>query len=632
MNRTRDQDAAMAKKPTPKKSSKPARAAGPAKPGEGAAQPRPLWIRLVRWGAVLSIWGVVLIGGIVAWHAFGLPDLEALETPERRPSVTLLAADNSVLATYGDLHGGSIRFNEAPPFLIQAIVATEDRRFFDHGGVDFIGIARAAFTNLLAGGVRQGGSTLTQQLAKNLFLTPERSLSRKIRELILAFWLEARFSKQQIFTIYLNRVYLGSGAYGVEAAAQRYFGKTTRRLSLREASVIAGLLKAPTRYSPLRDPKAAVERGDQVLANMVAAGFLSSKDAASAKRRRLSPAGQRTGSGTRYFADWLLERAAGFVGRTDRDLVIQTTLSPPLQRLAERRVEQTLAGPAAARNAKQAALLSLAPDGAVRAMVGGRRYQSSQFNRATQALRQPGSAFKLFVYLAALESGMTTDDTVLDAPVTVAGWRPRNYTGRYRGRMTLSDALAASVNTAAVRVSEQAGRRKVVDLAERLGVTSRLKAHPSIALGASEASLLELTAAYAVIANRGLAAWPYGITEIRDGGGKLLYRRSGDGAGRLLEPATVAAMQSMLQGVIDQGTGKAARLSRPAAGKTGTSQDFRDAWFIGFTNELVTGVWLGNDDSSPMKKVTGGSLPAVLWRQFMTDALKGAPVRALAAD
>ena len=312
--------------------------------------------------------------------------------------------------------------------------------------------------------------------------------------------------------------------------------------------------------------------------------------------------------------------------------MIRTTLSPNLQRLAEQHVDRMLAGPAAARDARQAALLSLAPDGAVRAMVGGRNYQVSQFNRATQAQRQPGSAFKLFVYLAALEAGMTPGDTVLDAPVTVAGWRPRNYDGRYRGRMTLSDALAGSVNTAAVRVSENAGRRKVVDLAERLGVTSRLKAHPSIALGASEASLLELTSAYAVIANRGLAAWPYGITEIRDSGGKLLYRRSGDGAGRLLDPATVTAMQTMLQGVIDRGTGKAARLSRPAAGKTGTSQDFRDAWFIGFTNELVTGVWLGNDDSSPMKKVTGGSLPAMLWRQFMTDALKGVPARELAAD
>jgi penicillin-binding protein 1A len=621
----------MAKKPPPKKSAKPSPKPAPEKSqaDEAIAPTRPLWMRLVRWGTVLFIWGVVAVGVIVAWHAYGLPDLEALETPERKPSVTLLAADKSVLATYGDLHGGAIRFNEAPPFLIQAIVATEDRRFFDHGGVDFFGIARAVVTNLLAGGVRQGGSTLTQQLAKNLFLTPERSYSRKIRELILAFWLEARFSKEQLFTIYLNRVYLGAGTYGVEAAARRYFGKSTRRLNLREASVIAGLLKAPSRYSPLRDSKAAVKRGDQVLANMVAAGFLSQQDADAAKRTRLRTIGRRSGSGARYFADWLLERAAGFVGRTERDLVIATTLSPRLQRFAERRVEQVLAGPGARRKVGQAALLSLAPDGAVRAMVGGRQYQASQFNRATQAQRQPGSAFKLFVYLAALEAGRTPDDIVLDAPVTVAGWQPRNYDGRYRGRLTLGDALAGSVNTAAVRISEKAGRRKVVALAERLGITSRLKAHPSIALGASEVSLLEMTAAYAVIANHGLAAWPYGIIEIRDGDGKLLYRRSAGSAGRLIEPKTVARMQLMLKGVIDHGTGKAAKLARPAAGKTGTSQDFRDAWFIGFTNELVTGVWLGNDNSSPTKRVTGGSLPAILWRRYMTDALKGAPPRSL---
>ncbi len=615
---------------------KPSSSPADRKAGKRAARPdesrpaRPLWLRLARWTALAAVWGLLVVAGVLGWHAFGLPDLDTLETPERRPSVTLLASDNSVLATFGDLHGGAIRFEDAPPFLVQAIVATEDRRFFEHGGVDFIGIARAAVANVLAGRVRQGGSTLTQQLAKNLFLTPERSFSRKIRELLLAFWLEARFTKKQLFTIYLNRVYLGSGTYGVEAAAQRYFGKSVRRLNLREASVIAGLLKAPSRYSPLRDPGAAVERGDQVLANMVAAGFLTDRDAQSARRTRLRTAGVSTGAGIRYFADWLLERASGFVGRTDRDLVIRTTLSPRLQRIAENRVEQTVSGPGARRGAGQAALLSLAPDGAVRAMVGGRQYRASQFNRVTQALRQPGSAFKLFVYLAALEAGIEPGDRILDAPVRVAGWQPRNYDGRHRGSMTLEDAFADSVNTAAVRVSEKIGRRKVVALAQRLGITSRLKAHPSIALGSSEASLLEMTAAYAVIANRGLAAWPYGIVDIRDGDGRVLYSRSREAPGRLLEAGTVRRIVPMLAAVVERGTGKAANPGRPAAGKTGTSQDFRDAWFIGFTPELVTGVWLGNDDSSPMKNVTGGSLPAMLWRDFTTDALKGAPERPIA--
>jgi penicillin-binding protein 1A len=536
-----------------------------------------------------------------------------------------------VLATYGDLHAGAVKFDDVPPYLIQAIVATEDRRFFDHSGIDVIGIVRAAFANLWAGAIRQGGSTLTQQLAKNLFLTPERSLKRKIQELLLAFWMEARFSKKQIFSIYLNRVYLGAGTYGVAAAARHYFGRPARALSLRQATVIAGLLKAPSRYSPFRDPKAAVARGNQVIANMVAADFLDLADARIASRAPLHLVKRGTGSGARYFSDWLLDRAAGFVGHSDRDLIVLTTLSPFLQRIGEIQLSRTLTA-GRRLNVRQGAVVALAPDGAIRAMVGGRSYMESQFNRATQALRQPGSAFKLFVYLAGLESGMTPDEAVMDTPVTVDGWRPRNYDGNYLGRVKLRDALARSLNAAAVRVSERVGRRKVVAAAKRLGITAPLKAHPSVALGASEVSLMELTGAYAVLANRGYPVWPYGIVEIRDGAGTLLYRRGGSGANRLVEPRIVAGLQSMLSDVIRTGTGRAARLTRPAAGKTGTSQDFRDAWFIGFSTELVTGVWLGNDESTPMKKVTGGGLPARLWRSFMTDALKGSPARPLRAN
>ena len=585
----------------------------------------------LRRTAVAFIWVVIGVGGLVAWYGYDLPALEKLETPSRRPSITLLASDRSVLATYGDLHAGAVKFDEVPPYLIQAIVATEDRRFFDHSGIDVIGIIRAAFTNLWAGAIRQGGSTLTQQLAKNLFLTPERSLKRKIQELLLAFWMEARFSKKQIFSIYLNRVYLGAGTYGVAAAARHYFARPPGALSLRQATVIAGLLKAPSRYSPFRDPKAAIHRGNQVIANMVAAGFLDLADARFASRAPLHLVTRGTGSGARYFADWLLGRAAGFVGHGDRDLIVQTTLSPRLQRIGELQLSRTLA--AGRRfNVHQGAVVALAPDGAIRAMVGGRSYAASQFNRAIQALRQPGSAFKLFVYLAGLEAGMTPDATVMDTPVTIDGWRPRNYDGKYRGRVKLRDALAQSLNVAAVRVSEKVGRRKVVAAAERLGITAPLKAHPSVALGASEVSLMELTGAYAVLANRGYPVWPYGIIEIRDGAGTLLYRRGGSGANRVVEPRIVAGLQSMLSDVIRTGTGRAARLTRPAAGKTGTSQDFRDAWFVGFSAELVTGVWLGNDESTPMKKVTGGGLPARLWRGFMTDALKGAPARQLRAD
>jgi len=613
-----------------------ARRDSPAKPKKPAKKPPPApqrrwWVTALRRMAVVFIWGMIGVGGLVAWYGYDLPDLEKLETPSRRPSITLLAADRSVLATYGDLHAGVVKFDDVPPYLIQAIVATEDRRFFEHSGIDVIGIIRAAFTNLWAGAIRQGGSTLTQQLAKNLFLTPERSLKRKIQELLLAFWMEARFSKKQIFSIYLNRVYLGAGTYGVATAAQHYFGRPARDLTLRQATVIAGLLKAPSRYSPFSDRNAAVRRGNQVIANMVAAGFLDLADARTALGAPLQLVERGTGNGARYFSDWLLDRAAGFVGHGDRDLIVGTTLSPRLQGIGENQLSRILAA-GRRLNVRQGALVALAPDGAIRAMVGGRSYATSQFNRVTQAVRQPGSAFKLFVYLAGLESGMTPDAVVMDTPVTIDGWRPRNYDGKYRGRVKLREALAQSLNAAAVRISEHVGRRKVVAAAERLGITSPLKAHPSVALGASEVSLLELTGAYAVLANRGYPAWPYGITEIHDGAGRLLYRRGGSGANRLVEPRIVASLQSMLSDVIQSGTGRAARLARPAAGKTGTSQDFRDAWFVGFSAELVTGVWLGNDEATPMKKVTGGGLPARLWRGFMTDALKDAPARPLRAD
>lgn len=600
------------------------------RPDQNRSRFNPLaWGVFIRWSIIIVIWISLMVSGLVIYYALDLPNLEKLETPSRRPSITILALDNSVVATYGDLHSGAVQFKDVPPYLIQAIIATEDRRFFDHLGIDVFGIARAAYTNFKAGKVRQGGSTLTQQLAKNLFLTPERSFNRKIREVLLALWLEAKFSKEQILTIYLNRVYLGSGTYGVGAAAKRYFGKSIKTITLRESSVLAGLLKAPTRYSPYRDRKLSLKRADQVLANMVAAKFLTERDAKAVSKESLYFPGNKTGSGSRYFADWIIERALGFVGRSNQDLVIKSTLAPNLQRIAENRVESILAKAGNKNSVGQGALISLTPNGAVRAMVGGRQYVASQFNRSTQALRQPGSAFKLFVYLAALEAGLRPEDFIVDGPVSIKGWRPRNYSGRYLGAITMREALVKSVNTVAVKITERIGRRRVVRAAERLGITSKLKGHPSIALGAGEASLLDMTAAYAVFANRGFAAWPYGIVEIRNGSDQLMYRRSEGGADPLVKANTVKEMQKMLREVVTKGTGKRARLGRPAAGKTGTSQGFRDAWFIGFTAELVTGVWLGNDDSSPMKKISGGSFPAILWRNFMQDALAGMPIRQL---
>jgi len=577
-----------------------------------------------KWSLILIIWGGVALGVVVAWYAYDLPDIDNLDLPARKASITITDADGREMSTYGDIYGDPLRLADVPPYLVQAIVATEDRRFFDHFGFDPVAVARAAVTNVRAGRVRQGGSTLTQQLAKNIFLKPDRTLRRKVQELLLAFWLEANFTKEQIFTLYINRVYLGSGTYGVDAAARRYFAKSARQVSLHEAAVLAGLLKAPSRYSPVRSRKAAEDRAKIVLGTMVAAGFLDEKTAMRTAARRLRPvAGTKRSDAARYFTDWALERVTGFVGRAGKDLIVRTTMDARLQRLAEKRLRAALAKDGKARRISQAALVSMSPDGSVRALVGGRDYGASQFNRAFQALRQPGSAFKLFVYLAAMENGLTPDDQFVDGPLRIGKWRPRNYGGNYLGSVTLREAMARSVNTVAVQVSERVGRGKVIDSARRLGITSPLKSHPSLALGASEVSLVELTAAYGVIANGGVAVWPHGISEIRERGGRVLYRRTDGAAAQVVDPDAVRRTNELLRAVVAWGSGKAANLVRPVAGKTGTSQGFRDAWFVGYTNELVTGVWMGNDDSSPMKKVTGGSQPARLWRDFMIPALNG---------
>jgi penicillin-binding protein 1A len=574
----------------------------------------------------------VALGVIVAWYAYDLPDIDNLDVPARKASITMTDADGREIAIYGDIYGDPLRLADVPPYLVQAIVATEDRRFFDHFGFDPVALIRAVVTNVRAGRVRQGGSTLTQQLAKNVFLKPDRTLRRKVQELLLAFWLEANFTKEQIFTLYINRVYLGSGTYGVDAAARRYFGKSARQVSLHEAAVLAGLLKAPSRYSPRRSRKAAEDRARVVLGTMVAARFLDEKTAKRTGAQKLRPvASTARSNAARYFTDWALERVTGFVGRAGSDLIVRTTLDARLQRLAEEQLRAALAKHGKSRRISQAALVSMSPDGSVRALVGGKDYGTSQFNRAFQALRQPGSAFKLFVYLAAMESGLTPDDQFIDGPLRIGKWRPRNYGGTFLGTVTLREAMARSINTVAVQVSERAGRGKVIDAARRLGITSPLKSHPSLALGASEVSLVELTSAYGVIANGGIAVWPHGISEIRERGGKVLYRRTDGAAAQVVEPDAVRRTNELLRAVVEWGTGKAANPARPAAGKTGTSQDFRDAWFIGYTGELVTGVWMGNDDSSPMKKVTGGSLPARLWRDFMIPALDGVAARPLPA-
>jgi penicillin-binding protein 1A len=573
---------------------------------------------------------MVALTALVAWYAYDLPDIAQLEEAagKRGPTVTVQAADGSVLAHYGDLYGIAVQLHEMPAHLPHAVLAVEDRRFYEHSGIDPRGVARALWDNIWAGGLRSGSSTISQQLAKNLFLSPERTLRRKVQEALLAFWLERRFGKDQILTIYLNRVYFGQGAYGVDAAARRYFGRPAQDVTVYESALLAGLLKAPSRYNPISNPQLADDRARLVLASMVEAGWLTARQADRARAGGGVVHGEGSGAQSRYAADWALERARDYIGYKGGDLVVATTIDPRLQLLAEQAVARNLAA-ARDRKASQAALVAMRPDGAVIAMVGGRRYAESQFNRATQALRQPGSAFKLFVYLAAIEAGMRPRDTIEDRPVTVQGWTPRNARRAHRGPVSLREAAARSLNSVAVILSEAVGRGNVAATARRLGITSELRTDPALALGAYEVTLLELTAAYAVMANQGYGVWPYGVTEIRTGDGRILYRRSGGGPGRVVAQPDVAAINDMLTAAITWGTGKQAKLRRPAAGKTGTSQDSRDAWFIGYTPDLVAGVWFGNDDNSPMDRIGGGGYPALTWKAFMDPALAGVPPKPL---
>jgi penicillin-binding protein 1A len=586
-------------------------------------------VGLIYWGLVATIWGAVLGGSVVAYYAYDLPDVDDAFTATRRPAITILAADGSELATVGDLYGAAVTLQDLPPALPQAVLATEDRRFYSHFGLDVIGVARAMWVNVQAGRIRQGGSTITQQVAKNLFLAPDRTIKRKVQELLLALWLESKFTKDEIFTVYLNRVYLGRGTWGVDAAAKKYFGRPAARLSTWQAAVIAGLLKAPSRLNPISDAAAAAERAEVVLANMVAAGYLSEEAAVTAKREKASRVTTRRGAGSRYFVDWILERLPGFVS-VDRDIVVHTTLDSAIQQAADRAMAKALDGLGNESDVGQGALIAMTPDGALRAMVGGRDYGKSQFNRATQALRQPGSAFKPIVYLAGLEAGLSPRSLLVDEPIDIGGWTPGNFDKQYRGTMSLRDALSASINTIAVKVAQHAGWGNVVKTARRLGMTDDLQPNPSIALGTGEVSLLSLTGAYAAFASGGMGVWPYGIAEIRDRAGAVTYTRTGGGPGRVIAPRYAETMSAMLSRVInDGGTGKRAKLDRPSAGKTGTSQDYRDGWFIGYTADLVMGVWMGNDDGSKTKNLTGGGLPAQVWRDAMLSAHNGVSSRAL---
>src|SRR5207248_1273129 len=586
--------------------------------------------RLFYWTAVLGLWAAIAIVGAVVWAGAHLPPIQALEIPKRPPTIEIVGLDGSVLAQRGEMAGANVSLKDLPPYLPKAFIAIEDRRFYSHYGIDPIGILRAAVANVLHRGVSQGGSTLTQQLAKNLFLTQERTLQRKLQEAELALWLERKHSKAEILELYLNRVYFGSGAYGIEAAAQRYFGKSARNVTLAEAAMLAGLVKSPSRLAPNRNPEGAEARAQTVLAAMADAKFITDAQAQASighPSYHVKPAGAGT---VNYVADWIGEVLDDLVGQIDQSIVVETTIDPKLQGTAEAAVIDELAAKSVKFNVSQGALVAMTPDGAVRAMVGGRNYAESQYNRAVTARRQPGSAFKPFVYLTAIEQGLTPETIRQDAPLDVKGWKPENYSHEYFGPVTLTQALAMSLNTVAVRLGLEVGPKNVVRTAHRLGISSKLEANPSIALGTSEVSVIELVGAYAPFANGGLGASPHVVTKIRTNEGKVLYVRQPDQLSQVIEPRHVAAMNTMMQETLLSGTARKAEIPGwVAAGKTGTSQDFRDAWFIGYTANLVTGVWLGNDDNSPTRKATGGGLPVEVWTRFMRTAHQGVPVASL---
>jgi penicillin-binding protein 1A len=578
---------------------------------------------LLYWCVVLGIWGAIGVGGLVLYYGAQMPAASSWAIPDRPPNIKITSTDGSIIANRGATGGEALALEQMSPYLPQAVISIEDRRFYSHFGVDPFGLARA-FVNNLTGQPIQGGSTITQQLAKNLFLSPDRTFERKIQEVLLSFWLETKFTKDQIMAMYLNRVFFGSGAYGVEAASRRYFNKSAQEVNLGEAAMLAGLLKAPSRLSPARDQKAAEERAQVVLGTMREEGYITDSDFKKAMAQPPAKAKGYWSGPQHYAADMVVDEVKGLIGEPKVDVVVETTIDLRLEEAADKAINDVLAKEGGKLNASQAALVSIDATGAVRAVVGGRDYAESQFNRAFRAKRQPGSAFKPFVYAAALEAGYRPDTMVNDAPVRIGNWSPENYDQKFRGPVTLASAMAQSLNTVAAQLVSQVGPDNVISLAHRLGVDSDLQSNASIALGTSEVSLFELTSAYAAFMNGGFKATPHIVKRITDTEGKVLYEADYSNPPRVLSEPVAATMNSMMSGVVNEGTGRAARLDGwQAAGKSGTTQSFRDALFVGYTSIMTTGIWFGNDDGSFMKKVTGGGLPARAWKEYMTAAMHG---------
>lgn len=582
------------------------------------------------WSFVICLWGVIMIGGVFAYYGAQMPNASTWEVPKRPPNVKIISYDGQTIANRGLTGGEALSLSEMSPYIPQAVLAIEDRRFYSHFGVDPIGLARAMMSNLKAGRTVQGGSTLTQQLAKNLFLSRDRTLERKVQEVLLSIWLEHNFTKDQIMEMYLNRVYFGSNAYGVEAASRRYFQKPASEVTLAEAALLAGLLKAPSRLSPARNPNGAEARGQVVLTAMQNAGFITAHEAKTALTEPQTRAKSYWTGSENFAADRVMDELQFLIGDVKEDMIVETSLDLDLQKNAEQVLTRAIGQNRQTLNVNEGAIVSVDTSGAIRVLIGGHDYETSQFDRASGAKRQPGSAFKPFVYAAALEQGMSPNSLLNDAPIRIGNWQPENYNDKYLGPVALHQALAKSLNTVAAQLVVQTGPDKVIETAHRLGIESKLAKNASISLGTSEVSLLELTSAYVPFMNGGYKATPHLITRISTASGTIIYENRFGRPPAVLSHAVAQQMNFMLTEVVRSGTGRRAQIPNwQVAGKTGTSQSFRDALFVGYTANLATGVWLGNDDATPTNKVTGGSLPADIWRGVMAAAHNGQAVAQL---
>ena len=580
--------------------------------------------------ALITIFKVGLYGAVVALIALvvavaiAMSSLPSYQELVRRDDlgqmIRVRAADGSVIVSLGPSFGEWLSYDEIPPIMSSAMIAVEDRRFRYHIGVDPIGIARGIKVGLERSDKVRGVSTIPQQLARNIFLTSQRSYGRKLREAILALALERRFSKDQLLELYLNRVYFGGGAYGIDAASRRFFGHSAKELSLSEAAIIAGLVKAPSNYSPTADAEAAKRRAGLVIRLMKDQGYISAVEAASAEPAEVKLVPTPKQNSVRYFTDWVLPQLDTLIDETVEPIDVWTTLDVGMQRSADQAINANTPGGA------QGALVSLDRDGAVRAMVGGRDYVSSLYNRATQATRQPGSAFKLFVYLAALEAGHRPDDILTDEPVNISGWKPRNNDRTYRGPVSMREAFARSINTISAKLGQEVGFRTVADMAQRFGITTEVTTHPSMVLGTSDVRLIDMTRAFAAVASKGIAVVPYGIVKVTSVDGRLLYRHEADSGRTLVAPWVAAQMTDLLQAAVLTGTGRAAQIGRPVAGKTGTTNANKDGWFIGFSSGITTGVWMGRDNARPIPGLQGGRAPAMAFHDHMVSAVARRPV------